>query len=36
VSYLPTEEELKAKLEYEREAIERRLLLEKDGENGRS
>ena len=32
MSYLPTEEELKAKLEFERNAIERRLLLEKDGD----
>ena len=32
LSYLPTEDELKAKLEFEREAIERRLLLEKEGE----
>ena len=31
LSYLPTEEELKAKLEFERKAIERRLLLEKNG-----
>jgi predicted nuclease of restriction endonuclease-like (RecB) superfamily len=31
--YLPTEEELQAELQREREAIERRLLLEKDGED---
>jgi predicted nuclease of restriction endonuclease-like (RecB) superfamily len=32
MAYLPTEEELKTKLEYERRAIERRLLLEKEGD----
>jgi predicted nuclease of restriction endonuclease-like (RecB) superfamily len=31
--YLPTEEELQAELQREREAIERRLLLEKDGDD---
>ena len=32
MSYLPTEEELKAKIKTEREIIERRLLLEKEGD----
>jgi len=32
MSYLPTEDELKAKLEFEREAIERRIQLGEDGD----